>query len=118
MKSHTDSSGAPTPGQINSFSVLIARLTWVILGPIALLLTTWGIVASGTGWFTGLDAFFGVVAGLMLFGRWVEHRSGAATTLQGEPATDAEFRWYMTVLPPLVACLWIVANILGNHVLL
>lgn len=117
MKSHTDATGAPTTGQINSLFVLAARLTWVCLGPAALLFTTIGIIANGTGWLTGLDAFFGIVVVLMLLGRWGDHRSGASTTLAGEPATDAHFRRYMRILPPLAVALWIVANILGNHAL-
>ena len=117
MKSHSDSVGVPTPGQINSLSVLGARLTWTFFGPTALLFTTYGIIANRTGWLTGLDAFFGIVVGLMLLGRWVDHRSGSSTTLTGEPATDVQFRRYMTTLTPLGAGLWIVANALGNHVL-
>lgn len=117
MKPETDPAGAPTPGQINSLSVLGARLTWAFLGPAALLLTTIGIVSNGTGWLTALDAFFGIVVILMLLSRWVEHRSGTSTTLMGEPASDAHFRKYMKALPPLAVVVWIVANILGNHAL-
>lgn len=115
MKSHSDSTGAPAPGQINSLSVLVARLTWSFLGPAALLFTSYGIIANGTGWLTGLDVFFGVVVGLMLLARWGDHRSGASTALTGEPATEAQFRRFMKILPPLAVAVWIVANILGNH---
>ncbi len=111
------SSTAQNPGEINSFWVLGARLTWVIGGPVALLGLTYGIVSSGTGWFTGLDAAFAIVIGLTLLGRWVEYRSGAATTVSGEPTTPAQFRRYVTFLPPVAAGMWILANIIGNHVL-
>jgi hypothetical protein len=102
---------------VTSLFVLGARLTWVPLGPLALLGIIGGIVSQGTGWFTGLDAAFGVVLGLMLLGRWVEYRSGSATTVTGEPATPEQFRRYMTFLPPLAVAVWIVANAVGNHVL-
>ena len=117
MKSHTESTITKSPQPISSVWVLGARITWVALGPAALLFTTYGIIANGTGWLTGLDAFFGVVVGLMLLGRWVDHRSGSSTTLMGEPATDQQFRKYLAMLPPLAASLWIAANALGNHVL-
>lgn len=116
-ESHSDSAGVPTPGQINSLSVLGARLTWVCIGPAALLFTTIGIIANGTGWLAGLDLFFGVVVGLMVLGRSVDHRSGLSLTLSGEPATDAQSRRYTTIAPPLAAGVWIVANTLGNPVL-
>jgi hypothetical protein len=53
----------------------------------------------------------------MLLGRWVEHRSGTALTARGDIATDEHFRRYMITLPAGAAGLWIVANVLGNHVL-
>lgn len=107
----------PKPGEIRSFTVLGARVTWILAGPLALLGITYGIVSSGTGWQTDLDVAFGIVLGLMLLGRWVEHRSGAATTLTGEPATPEQFRHFATLLPPLAAAVWVIANIVGNHVL-
>jgi len=110
----------PTPAkprEISSLGVLGARLTWVLAGPLALIGITYGIVSSGTGWLTGLDAAFGIVVVLMLLGRWVEQRAGTTTTLTGEPATPEQFKRYMTLLPPLAAAVWIVANVLGNHVL-
>jgi divalent metal cation (Fe/Co/Zn/Cd) transporter len=115
MKSNPES--APVqPREITSFGVLGARLTWVIAGPLAALAIALGIVTSGGGWLTGLDAAFGVVVGLMLLGRWVEHRSGAATAVTGEPATPEQFKRYMTLMPLLAAAVWIVANVVGNYV--
>ena len=102
---------------ISSLGVLGARLTWVILGPMALLGLTWGIASRRAGWLTGLDAAFGIVLALMLLGRWVEHRSGTGTTLTGEFATPEQFKRYMAYLPPLAVVAWIVAHIVGTYVL-
>jgi hypothetical protein len=110
-------SSSSRPGEISSFSVLGARLTWVLAGPLILLGIAYGIVSHGTGWLTGLDAAFGIVTALMLLGRWVEYRSGSATSLTGEPATQEQFKRYMTALPLLAVAVWIIANIVGNHVL-
>jgi divalent metal cation (Fe/Co/Zn/Cd) transporter len=116
MNTNLETADQHTSKPISSLGVLGARLTWVLFGPLALLGITWGIVSQGTGWFTGLDVAFGVVVGLMLLGRWVEHRSGTATTLTGEPATPEQFKRYLTLLPPLGAAVWIVASVVGNYV--
>lgn len=118
MDSHPNSNSTPAePVRITSFWVLGGRLTWIALGPVALVGLTIGIVSGGTGWLTGLDAAFVLVAGLMLLGRWTEQRSGSATTLTGEPATPAQLRRYVVLLIPVAAVIWLAANILGNHVL-
>jgi hypothetical protein len=117
MNTNVESASQNASKPISSLAVLGARLTWILLGPLALLGITWGIVSKGTGWLTGLDAAFGIVVGLMLLGRWVEHRSGSATALTGEPATPEQFKRYMTFLPPLAVAVWIIANVVGNHVL-
>lgn len=116
MNTNPHSVTPSTAKPISSLGVLGARLTWILLGPLALAVITWGIVSRGNGWFTGLDAAFGIVVGLMLLGRWVEQRSGTATTLTGEPAAPEQFRRFMTLLPPLAAAVWIIANLAGNHV--
>lgn len=105
------------PGEINSFSVLGARLTWVIAGPLALVAITIGIIRTGSGWLTGLDLAFAIAIGLMLLGRWFEQRSGSATTLTGEPTTFEQYKHYMVALVPVAAAIWIIANVVGNHVL-
>ena len=117
MRSNTGSFNRPQTGQISSLWVLGARVTWTVLGPFALLLITAGIVSRGTGWATALDVCFGVVVGLMLFGRWVEQRSGSATSLHGEPSTLEQCKRYMIGLLLVAVALWSGANLLGNHIL-
>jgi len=117
MKTNVPSPSQDNAGGITSLSVLGARLTWVILGPIALALLAVGIVQRGNGWLTGLDGLFGLVVGLMILGRWVEQRSGAATTLTGQPATLDQCKRYTVILLVVAAVTWITANIIGNHIL-
>lgn len=101
---------------ITSFRVLLARVTWFFIGPLALFLLVLGIASAGSGWATALDVlFFGFVA-VMVWCRWVEQRSGRATTAYGEPATSEDFRRYVLTLLPLAAGAWLVANLLGNHI--
>lgn len=96
---------------------LLARLTWVLLGPVVLGLLTVGILSTGSGWLTVLDLAFMLVVALMLLGRWHEARSGSAMTLYGQPATPEQCRRYLRVLPAAALVLWLLANVLGNHVL-
>jgi hypothetical protein len=103
-------------GQISSLKVLGARLTWLMLGPVALALMIWAIASKGRGWLTGLNAAFFVVLGLTILGRWVEQRSGAATTLTGRPATLAHCKRYTVVLLAVAAVAWVVANLVGRAV--
>lgn len=103
-------------GEVSSGVALLGRLMWMILGPILALFITYGVVTHG-GWFTPRDAAFAIIVAMMVGGRWVEQRSGSALTATGKPATVEHFRRYVRVLLPLAAGVWVVANVLGNHVL-
>lgn len=117
MSQHT----APTPvtpdQEITSLSVLLGRLMWALLGPMLLLLSTYAIIFVGKGWFTRWDAIFGGLVVLMLAGRWLEHRSGSATTITGEPATAEQYHRYLILLPAVAVILWLVANVVNNLIL-
>ena len=101
----------------DSFSVLVSRIFWMLIGPITLALLAFGIVRAGTGWLTGLDAAFFVVLGFIVAARAIEQRSGQGTTAEGKPSTWAHVRHYYFRLIAVAAALWFVANLIGNHVL-
>ena len=105
------------PIVVTSLAVLGPHLFWVVLGPLVLLLLLWGIAASGSGWVTVLDIAFFVVVALIILGRWLDQRSGQGTNSAGEQSTWRDFRRYARSLPIVAASAWIVANLLGNHVL-
>jgi hypothetical protein len=117
MKTDQEPSGEGKPAPITSFGVLGARLTWTALGPLALVATIWGVAAAHKGWLTPLDAVFAVIVGLMILARWVEQRSGTATTMTGEPATAAQCKRYTVLLVVIAAVAWIAAKVLGSYVL-
>lgn len=108
----------PNPSQsLNSITLVGARVTWTLVGPLVLILLTIGIITSGTGWLTWLDATFGLVVALMIAGRWVEQRSGRAQTATGGPSTMANYRRYVVGLVPFALIVWVIANLVGNHCL-
>jgi len=100
-----------------SLGGIIARLCWMMLGPLALVALAYGIVKSGEGWFTGADlAFLGVLAVTML-ARWLEFRGGHAETADGEPATPAHLRRYLTGAALIGLGTWTIANLIANRLL-
>ncbi|MDD4270828.1 MAG: hypothetical protein PHO07_05720 [Pirellulales bacterium] len=102
---------------INTFGGLITRLTWFCLGPAAILLTLCGILSTGSGWATALDAIYFVFVGVVIWCRWTEQRSGRGATVYGEPTTWDDFRRYVKTLLLVAFGAWVLANLLGNHVL-
>ncbi len=111
---HTEHGKPPT---ITSFRVLVARLMWVMLGPLTLLLIAMGIVSGGHGWTTGLDIFFAIVVLLMIAGRWIEQQSGEGTTFQGDAESTGHCKRYTVGLLAAAGAVWVTANVLGNHLL-
>jgi hypothetical protein len=109
MKSSPDSTDAHPPQPVTSVGIFLARLFWALVGPVMLLLATGLIMSRGPGWFSGFDVFFATVAGLMFLARFAEYWAGTSTLAQV---------WrYVMVVHTAAACLWVVANVLGNHVL-
>ena len=96
---------------------VFGRLFWMMVGPMALVMTTYFIVTSGTGWTTTADFLFFIILGGMILGKWLEFRGGSPETSTGEPATAADLRRYILMVVIAGPAVWIVANILGNYVL-
>jgi len=75
------------------------------------------IVTASSGWLTAVDlAFFVVLAGMVL-GRVAEFFSGHGETVYGERATRAHVSRYAAVAVVGGLGVWLVANVVGNHVL-
>ncbi len=103
------------PNAATSGISTLARVFWMMLGPLALAVLGLHIVNSGSGWFTVADFVFLAFLGATILARWVEYRGGDPKTGTGEPATPAHLRRYVlaTVLVGLAA--WTLANLAGNH---
>ena len=96
---------------------VFGRLFWMMVGPMALVMTTYFIVTSGNGWTTPADLIFFIILGGMILGRWLEFHGGSPETQTGERATAADLRRYILMVVIAGPAVWIVANILGNYVL-
>jgi hypothetical protein len=99
-----------------SMLAVASRAFWMMLGPRSLFLLAYTIVSQGSGWLTALDLAFLVVLAGVLAARFLEFRGGNPQTATGEPATPAHLRRYVIVAAPIGLGIWVVANVLGNHV--
>lgn len=96
---------------------IFGRLFWMIVGPLALVLTIFFIATSSTGWTTTADFLYFVILGGMILGKWLEFRGGSPETSTGEPATAADLRRYILIVLIAGPVVWVIANILGNYIL-
>lgn len=108
---------SPAPQPVSDLRVLIARLTWFILGPAMLLLMMARIVETGSGWFTAYDALFFVALSLIVLSRWYELRSGQGQDPEGHPANLTAFWPFLSWAVLIGVAVWSIANLLGNHLL-
>jgi len=116
MKTDLQTPTQQKPAAITSFGVLLARLTWTAFGPLALGATLWG-VATARQWLTSFDVVVACIVGLMILGRWIEQRSGTATTMTGETATVGHCKRYTASLLIVAVAAWIAAKLLGTYLL-
>ena len=100
-----------------SLAAVLGRLVWMMVGPLALVLTLYYVVTSGTGWRTGADVLYFVILLAMIVGKWIEFRGGDPRTSSGEPVKPGDLRRYILMTLVLGTILWAVANLVGNHLL-
>jgi hypothetical protein len=97
--------------------ILVCRLFWFMGGPFLLLLLTYWIVVEGEGWATIIDLSFALVIAAMILARWAEFAGGNATDAYGVSLTGAKLKRYALVVAIVGLTLWLVANVIGNHML-
>ncbi|MEX0641451.1 MAG: hypothetical protein WD468_02055 [Pirellulales bacterium] len=96
-------------------SAPLARLFWMMIGPLLLFILAFANVMNDEGWLTAADIGFFVVLLATVYARWREFRSDDGRTAEGEPATAVEFRRYVVLLVGGGVAVWLVANLLGNY---
>ncbi|HVC93128.1 MAG TPA: hypothetical protein VND64_05525 [Pirellulales bacterium] len=108
---------SPTEHGTSSLRLLVARLTWMLIGPATLVIIGLKIASAGDGWLTRLDAIFFGVVGMILMARWSELKSGEGRDSFGEPSTIATFPRFVRTFAAVAIAAWTIANIMGNHIL-
>jgi hypothetical protein len=115
MSVHANSPTSKSGKSETSLLVLGSHITWIFLGPLAMILVLLGLGQNNRGWLTLLDGFYFFLMAWIVFARWVDQKSGQSHTAEGKPSTWADFRRYVYIFVPLAIVLWIGANILANH---
>jgi hypothetical protein len=90
---------------------------WLFVGPMGMLLTLATIVQRGTGWATGHDATFFVFLAAAIVARWIDYLTGDPVTSGGEGAPPGAARRYTMLVVSLGVVGWVLANVIGNHLL-
>jgi hypothetical protein len=103
--------------EIQSLGAVFVRVFWMMMGPLCLVLFTFSILQLRSGWLTWADVGYLAVLGAMLLVRWLEFRNGDPRTVDGKPATWGDLRRYVQTALPLGLGVWILANVIANHVL-
>lgn len=87
-------------------SMLIGHLAWLAVGPISLVGAAIAVLSRKGEWFTPFDLAFPLVIILMVGGRYLEQKTGHATTSTGEPSTWENFERYTKKAIPIVIVVW------------
>lgn len=101
-----------TPG-----SVGLARLFWMLIGPMILTLLALSIASRGESWFTAFDLIFLACLCLLPLARWYEFQAGNPRTSTGEAASGRDLRGYRMFALFIGLAVWVSANVLGIYVL-
>lgn len=97
--------------------LLLGRVFWLVLGPFLLIILCIAGFTKGGGWLTGADLGFLAILCALVLARWYEFHGGNPRTNMGEPATWSHFHRYVLVVIPLGLGIWVLANIVENHIL-
>lgn len=100
--------------QATSPVAMLGRITWMMIGPMALAVAAFLVVSKGGGWLTSADLSYLAVLVVMLFGRWLEFQGANPQKATGEPATANDLRNYVLGATIVGLVVWVIANLLGN----
>lgn len=98
--------------QSTSLIGIFARLFWMMAGPAILLLLAYTLASNEKGWLAPSSIAFLVVLAGVVIARWLDPH-----TSEGEPTTPAHLRKYMVSTVGMGLLAWVIANLLGNHLL-
>ena len=101
----------PAQPQDQSPAGCLARLVWMLIGNLALVVLAFAIYES-TGW-TIADPAYWLIMALVIGARYVDIAKFEGTTMNDEPATMAHFRRYALLVLLAGAALYAVARALG-----
>jgi hypothetical protein len=82
----------------------------MVAGPMILFMSTVALILKADGYWTSSDGFYAAGLAAMFAGRWLEYRSGAAETADGEPASRRDLNRYYLLLGSSGLAVWLIAT--------
>ena len=92
--------------------VVIARLIWICVGPLVLLLLAYAMASDQRGWFAPQSIAFLVLLAVVVVCRRIDPLNS-----DGELSTPDDMRRYMVRTVLAGGITWALANLAGNHIL-
>jgi hypothetical protein len=93
-----------------SAASILLRIFWMLGGYIVLAVCALFIATNKEALFSAKDPVFWVVAGLMVWARYVDIARYHGTTSDGQPATLANWRGYAMVVVAVAGVTWAAAH--------
>lgn len=87
--------------------MLLGRLIWALFGPV-ILVSLWIPMAGQPIWLGTWEMAYFLNTALMVWGRYVEQKSGQGTTVHNEPSTWEHYRAYVGKLVLLTIGAWLI----------
>ncbi|HEY0982864.1 MULTISPECIES: hypothetical protein [unclassified Schlesneria] len=100
---------------ITSLWVLTGRVAWLFAGPVVLGFLVMSMLQRRDGWIAGTDLAFLIILAVTVGARWLTYNAGDTSNSNGEPTTEAQLRTYSFSFLTGGVVVWILANIVGNH---
>ena len=92
----------------------LLRIFWMIIGNAILLSCAYGIVQHRSSPLSVADAFYWAIVGSLLAARYVDIRYLYGLTVEGDPASMADWRRYAVFLVLVATGLWIAVHAVAH----
>ena len=101
----------------SSSLVQLARLIWMMFGPMGLTVTALGVAGNAdSGWRTTADIVYLILLAVTILARWFEFVSGSGTTGTGEPLTRGGMVRHTVLMAGVGLAVCVCANLIANGV--
>jgi len=92
---------------------LFARLLWMLLGNLVLVITAIFIAQYREGVFHTADGIFWITAGVLILVRYLDIKFWGGATGMGKPASMADWRSYVMILLGCCTAGWLLLHLIA-----
>lgn len=98
-----------------SFQMFAVRLTWAIIGPLALFVMLATMTQDKSGTFNGVDIGYFAILFITIGARYWDFSAGDRNNLMGEMTTHSMLRKYSLNVLILGTGAWLLVNLIGSY---